>query len=98
MLGNGADLQAVLGMRGLRHLFKAKDPKAVFLVQEQEAPYAVSFVGLDPAFIDMAEHKLARALKLWADCSSMNIWPGYPSRICWASPPGWAYQEEESKS
>lgn len=96
-LGNGADLQAVLGLRGLRHLFKIHDPKFVFMVQEQDPPYAVSFVGLDPVFLDMAEHKLARAIRLWSDCALTNTWPGYPSRVCWMSPPAWAYNEEEAK-
>lgn len=97
-LGNGNDLQAVLQMRGVQHLCKPNRIHFVFMVQEQEAPYAVSFVGLDPVFLDMAEHKLNRAIQLWSDCTLTNTWPGYPSRICWMAPPAWAYTEEEMKS
>ena len=97
-LGNGNDLQAVLGLRGLRKLTGAKCPQFVFMVQEQDAPYAVSFVGLDPVFLEMSEHKLERAIQLWSDCTLTNAWPGYPSRICWMSPPAWVYTEEELKS
>jgi len=96
-LGNGNDLQAALGLRGLRHLLKPRDPQFIFIVQEQDPPYAVSFVGLDPVFLDMAHHKLERAIRLWSDCSLTNTWPGYPSRVCWMSPPSWAYTEEEQK-
>ncbi len=97
-LGNGNDLQAVLGLRGLRKLSCATHPQFIFMVQEQEPPYAVSFIGLDPSFLEMADHKLARAIALWSDCTFMNTWPGYPTRICWMAPPSWAYTEEEQQS
>jgi hypothetical protein len=97
LLGNGNDLQAAMGLRGIHAL----DPKAgcqfVFLVQEQDPPYAMSFVGLSPAFLEMAEHKLTRAIRLWGDCTLTNTWPGYPSRVAWVEPPAWAYTEEEMK-
>ena len=98
MLGNGCDLQAVLGLRGLRKLFHARNPQFVFIVQEQEPPYAVSFVGLSPTFLHMAESKLDRAMQLWGDCTMTNCWPGYPSRVCWVDPPVYAAIEEEEKS
>jgi len=97
-LGMGNDLQAALGLRGLKTLFHAKHPQFVFAVQEQEAPYSMSFIGLDPVFLDMAEHKIERAIRQWTDCMLTNTWPSYPSRICWMSPPAWAYTEEEQKS
>lgn len=98
MLGNGCDIQAVLGLRGLRKLFNARNPQFVFMVQEQEPPYAVSFVGLSPTFLHMAESKLDRAMQLWGDCTMTNCWPGYPSRVCWVDPPAYAAIEEEEKS
>ena len=98
MLGNGCDLQAVLGLRGLRKLFNARNPQFVFVVQEQEPPYAVSFVGLSPTFLHMAESKLDRAMQLWGDCTMTNCWPGYPSRVAWVDPPVYAAIEEEEKS
>jgi len=98
LLSNGCDLQAVIGLRGLRKLFNARDPQFVFMVQEQEPPYAMSFVGLSPAFLEMAEHKLARAMRLWGDCTLTNTWPSYSSRVAWVEPPAWAYTEEEMKA
>ena len=97
MLGNGNDLQAVLGLRGIKKLDPTSRCQFVFWVVETSPPYGTSFIGLDPVFIDMAERKLERAIQLWSDCSSMNVWPGYPSRICWISPPAWAYTNEEGK-
>lgn len=94
MLGNGADIQLALGLRGLRHLCKVKDPQFVFIVVEQAAPYAVSFVGLSPQFVEMATHKLERAITMWRDCTMTNTWPSYPERVCWIEPPAYAWTQE----
>jgi len=97
MLGNGNDLQAVLGLRGI----KALDPKSrcsfVFWVVEQNPPYASSFVGLSPQFLEMSEHKLERAIREWTDCVTTNTWPGFPGRICWLEPPAYAWTAEQMK-
>lgn len=94
MLGNGADIQAALGLRGLRTLFNAKDPQFVFIVLEQDPPYGVSFVGLSPQFMEMAESKLNRAIQRWGDCVLTNTWTGYPNRVCWMEPPAFAWTQE----
>lgn len=97
MLGNGNDLQAVLGLRGI----KALDPKSrctfVFWIVEQNPPYASSFVGLSPQFLEMSEHKLERAIRDWTDCSCTNTWPGFPGRVCWLEPPAYAWTSEQMK-
>ena len=97
MLGNGNDLQAVLGLRGI----KALDPKSrcsfVFWVVEQNAPFASSFVGLSPQFLEMSEHKIERAIREWTDCITLSMWPGFPGRICWLEPPAYAWTAEQMK-
>jgi hypothetical protein len=97
MLGNGADLQAVLGLRGIKTL----DPKSrcqfVFWVVEQNPPYASSFVGLSPQFLEMSEHKLERAIRDWSACTMTNTWPGYPSQVAWVEPPSWEWTREQEK-
>ena len=93
MLSSGYDLQCALRLRGLRKL-GARNPQFVFMVQEVDPPYAMSFVGLSPAFLEAADRKIARALQLWQDCLLTNTWPGYPSRVCWIEPPAWMLMEE----
>lgn len=93
LLGSGYDLQCALRLRGLRAM-GARDPQFVFMVQETELPYAMSFIGLSPAFLEVADKKLSRALQLWRDCLLTNTWPGYPSRVAWVEPPGWLQMEE----
>lgn len=98
MLGNGNDLQAALGLRGLTLLTKnSVIPQFVFWVVEQNPPYASSFIGLSPQFLEMSEHKLARAMQLWSDCTMTNCWSGYPDRICYLEPPSWEWTREQEK-
>ena len=93
LLSSGYDLQCALRLRGLRAL-GVRDPQFVFMVQETEPPYCMSFIGLSPAFLEVAERKLTRALQLWQDCLFTNTWGGYPPRVCWVEPPAWTVMEE----
>lgn len=70
-----------------------RDVRSVFLVQEAEAPYACSLVGLNPAMQDLAARKLAIAMRLWRRCLERDEWPAYPTRICYAEPKPWQIAE-----
>lgn len=95
MLGNGNDLQAALGLRGIKKLTtNGSRCQFVFWVVEQNPPYASAFVGLSPQFLEMSEHKLERAIRLWSDCTMTNCWSGYPSRVCWVEPPVYLWTKE----
>jgi PDDEXK-like domain of unknown function (DUF3799) len=61
----------------------------IFMVQEQSAPYAVSFVGLDPAWTELVDRQWQAALALWSSCLRSGKWPGYGSRTYWMEPPAW---------
>ncbi len=93
MLGNGNDIQAVLGIRGVKALTKVHC-QFVFWVVEQNPPYASSFIGLSPQFLEMSEHKLERAIQLWGDCTMTGAWSGYPDRVCWIEPPTYEWTKE----
>jgi hypothetical protein len=97
MLGNGNDLQAVLGLRGILHLNPKSRCAFVFWVVEQNPPYASSVIGLSPQFLEMSEHKVERAIREWTDCVTTNTWPGFPSQVCWIEPPAYAWTAEQLK-
>ena len=97
MLGLGNDLQAVLGLRGIKAISPKSRCQFVFWVVEQDAPYASSFVGLSPQFLEMSEHKMERAIRDWSDCITTNTWPGFPGRVCWLEPPAYAWTAEQLK-
>lgn len=70
-------------------------PEYVFLVQEQEAPFLCSLVGLDPATQELGDRKVARGLRLWAECANADAWPAYPNRVCFSELPPWEFTREE---
>jgi len=97
LLGCGHDLQAAFVRQGVKALTGVR-PTVVFLVQEVDAPYAVSLVGLSPDFIEFADSKYLKAVALWKQCRETCNWPGYPTRIAYADLPGWAVTQWTERS
>lgn len=89
ILGEGMDVQAAMYRRAVKAI-TGVDARFVFVVQETDAPYLLSMVGLKPEWMSFAEHKLRRALETWNKCLLTNQWPGYPPRVCWVDAPAWA--------
>ena len=92
----GADIQAAMYLWACRALGGPEDARFVFLVQETDAPYCCSFVGVSPMTADLGASKLSQAVQLWIDCLTADKWPGYPSRIVYPDPPAWAFKEMEA--
>jgi len=74
-----------------------RDPDFVLLVQEREPPFACSLVGIDPMLLDLGARKCERASAIWKSCLASGKWPGYSSRIHWASAPAWAMAAFEER-
>jgi len=96
ILRHGYDLQCALALRGARHLFDVTHTTFIFIVQEIEKPYALSLVSLEPAWLKLAEEKLRMAMSIWKGCLRTNEWPGYPLRVSYLEPPGYAMNEWET--
>lgn len=89
----GYDLRAAFYLRGLKALSdKAKKTRFVWIVQEINEPYDVSFVGYSDHMAQIAERKVERAIALWNQCATKKSWPGYEKRIAWADLPSYAEQ------
>lgn len=97
MMRMGYEMQAAWYVRGLQAIEPAAHPDFIFLVQENEPPYACSLIAAAPAMMDLANRKIEFALTLWRDCLAKNKWDGYPSRVAWAEPPAWAIQSFEER-
>jgi hypothetical protein len=61
----------------------------VFIFQEKSEPHEVTLIQLSGMYRDVAQHRIARARKLWGECVRTNIWPGYPAGIHEVDPPAW---------
>jgi hypothetical protein len=95
MVRMGYYTSAAFYRRGAQAAFGVT-PDYVFLVQEQEAPYLCSLVGIDPAGCALGERRIARALRTWKACANANSWPGYPTRVCYVEIPPWEHSRDEA--
>lgn len=94
----GYDLQAAFEIAGVEAACGTRVTHYIWVVQEVQPPYAVSLVGMSP---EMRHYGLSRfdlAVSRWADCLNNDRWPGYPTRICYVSPPAWAMAQLEGVS
>lgn len=88
LFGMGYDIQAAFYLRGLQAL-TGQQADWRWVVQETAPPYALSVVSLNPAALELADAKVIYALNRWRECLAANVWPGYPTEICYAELPGW---------
>lgn len=92
------DLRGAFYLRGNAALGGHPEAKYIFLVQEAKAPYATSFIGLPPAYVELGNQKVERAIEIWRECMRTGKWPGYEDRIYWPDPPAWALGQWEGRS
>jgi hypothetical protein len=64
-----------------------------FIAQEQYAPYAVSAMLMDEAWLTMGRKKVNQAVNLWKSAIKSGRWPGYPARGVTPEYPG--YKEKQ---
>lgn len=98
LMNFGYDLQAAFEIAGVEAVCGTRVTHYIWVVQEVQPPYAVSLVGMSP---EMRHYGLSRfdlAVSRWADCLNSDRWPGYPTRICYVSPPAWAMAQLEGVS
>jgi hypothetical protein len=88
VISQGYDLQVALRRRGIKAL-TGVDAQPIFVVQEIDAPYAVSLVSLSPMFLTIADERLNLAIDRWMKCVAEDDWPGYPDKVATVDPPAW---------
>lgn len=84
------DVQAAFYMRGIRAVLAPRNPQFEFVFCEVEPPHGLSVVGFPPAVMDLADRKVAEAIRLWRWCLRNNQWPIYPARTVYVEMPVWA--------
>lgn len=94
MVTYGYDTQSLFYPRGLQEL-GIPDARFVLLVQETTFPFMCYLVEPAASMVELASHKLTRAMRLWRDCLHSNRWPGYSTEVHQAEAPVWALKEEE---
>ena len=74
----------------------ARSAPFLFVFQEVEPPYLVHVVELDAPTLFMGDDLNRRALRIFAECTDRNQWPGYnDDGITQVSAPTWAHRQHE---
>jgi len=96
-LEHGADLQAAFYLRLVdRHYPDVTGTKYIWMVQETEQPYCVSFIGASNTILQLGEWKVNKAIDLWKQNLAKygtGRWPGYDPRVQYAEAPAWSLSE-----
>lgn len=91
LVSHGYDVQAAFYLRGLQAVdLAAMDCKYIWILQEIEPPYAVSFVGYGEQMAEIAEQKVNRAIEIWKRCLTAKQWNAYSNKVAWANLPSYA--------
>lgn len=85
---SGHHMNAAFYRRGVKALCDV-EATHLWLVQEQAPPHLCSLIGMEPAFRDFADEKVARGLSRWASCVRAKVWPAYPNRVAYVELPPW---------
>lgn len=88
LINAGYALQAAFYLRGARAL--GMEPTEFrFLPIECDPPHGLSVVGLAPDLLGLAEQRMRRGMRAWAEAIRTDDWPSYPRRVCYATAPIW---------
>lgn len=94
MLPLGYGLQSSHYRRGV-HARTGARPQWVFCVQENFPPFAVSFVGISESLDEIVERQRQTAYELWRRHIESNDWPGYSTKVAYATPTNYLMEEHE---
>jgi len=84
---NFFDMQVKFYERFFQAMYNGLQPQFNFIVQEIEPPYLLTHIRLDGIALEMAQKRVEHAIKIWRLCMEKNIWPGYPNKPVYISPP-----------
>lgn len=92
----GYHMQAPWYLDGVNALGLLEDPAFLFVFQEKAPPYLVNIIELDDEALDAGRALNAKALRIYADCTVTDTWPGYASDVELISLPPWASSQIEA--
>lgn len=87
----GYDLSAAMYCDGFQtHYGTDEPPLFLLLVVERDAPHAVACYECSPEMLEKGNNKYRDAMRMLADCTASDEWPGYDDGIQLLNLPKWA--------
>jgi exodeoxyribonuclease VIII len=83
-------VQAAWYVDGIEQATGQRPDAFVFAAFEKSAPYACAFYFADEAMLDMGRREYRRLLRVLADCTAADRWPGYTTDVMPLGVPAWA--------
>jgi len=83
-------VQAAWYVDGIEQATGQRPDAFVFAAFEKSAPYACAFYFADEAMLDMGRREYRRLLRILADCTAADRWPGYTTDVMPLGVPAWA--------
>jgi hypothetical protein len=83
-------VQAAWYVDGIEQATGQRPDAFVFGAFEKSAPYACAFYFADEAMLDMGRREYRRLLRILADCTAADRWPGYTTDVMPLGVPAWA--------
>lgn len=93
-----AAIQAAFYERGVIKLRKPKSARVVFLVVEQDPPYAVGLYRPSGEAMAKAHDAVQATMDIWAQCLRTGEWPAYPKEIQNIDEPAWSRVKGELRA
>lgn len=90
------DLQAAWYHNLVSAAYPGKSVEFYFVAVERKRPYAISVFRASDALLESGRRKMRKALDLFAQCETLEYWPGYDPVIHELTLPGWAESGVES--
>lgn len=91
----GYHCQASWYMDGILAAELAADPVMLFVFQEKKKPFLVRCVTIGAPSMIAGEGLNYRARRIFAECTSTGVWPGYPDQIEQMDIPTWDLAKAE---
>lgn len=91
----GYHQQAPWYLDGVTALGLDEAPAFVFVAQEKTAPYLVTVFQLDENALRIGRDLNRRALEIYRDCVTADVWPSYSADVEVIALPRWAERQHE---
>lgn len=73
------------------------DVKFLWIAQEKTPPYLVGVYELSPFDLDIGNKLMRQAIDIYAECTTNDEWPGYPSEVQTVEFPAWYVEQFEEE-
>lgn len=88
VLNYGYDVQAAYYL-DVAEAIDGKKRKFFWVAVEKDAPYAVAVYEASDAMIEHGRRQYKRAIELYKECASLDLWPAYSQQVQTLELPNW---------